>query len=70
MKKIQITKDMFCDAYEVYNEYSCPNCKYEGLHYGLDYNFNYCPNCGAKIIWALKPTRKQMEKLIELIKRS
>ena len=45
---------MLVDSYEYYDEYYCPNCKCEALHYGLDYKYNYCPKCGIKIKWEIK----------------
>ena len=33
----------------IYDTWICPNCE---KHYELDYDeYDYCPNCGQKILW-------------------
>lgn len=34
----------------IYDTWICPNCE---KHYELDYDeYDYCPNCGQKILWS------------------
>lgn len=32
-------------------QFECPNCKHTQITKAWNYTHNYCPHCGAKIIW-------------------
>jgi len=36
-------------------QFDCPNCKYNQIKVAWNYVHNYCPHCGAKIIWDTDP---------------
>lgn len=47
-KKPDVEGDGYADGHIVYDTWICPNCE---NHYEIDYdNYDYCPNCGQKIL--------------------
>lgn len=38
--------------------YICPECVIEDK---LERSFNYCPNCGAEIVWDIKEEESEVE---------
>ena len=48
-KKPNIWGDGYSDGQLVYDMYNCPNCE---KSYEIEFDdYNYCPNCGQKLLW-------------------
>jgi len=37
-------------------QFDCPNCDHNQITKAWNYTHNYCPHCGAKVIWNIEPS--------------